>query len=396
MFHKGIWFIIAGVFLLGHTSALAEPFLRISKNGVVYYYFNNREPAHPGQAGRNTPILRGEAWPQEPSPGHNLPSSAVKGLLRVASNVNPEAISPQGAPGLRRLIPGTADDFQAINPPEAKGDIWAPTHYLLRLLTKLGYRLPPILTAGDAGPQRLDRPQEAPFIQEPQVVVPDVSADFPQYAQQPRSEWGQAQPGPGCLESSPLPYSFPVAGPFSFRDTWGEWRSGGRHHRAVDIFAREGAEVYAITAGVIHTLATLPEAGITLLMLGQDGRGYGYMHLQGYAAGIVEGKTVRTGELLGYVGRTGLRQSAAHLHFQVYADHRLGKDELLNPYNSLVQLCHGIGVTDLYHHRIARLENPEIRINRIQVYRRPESTALKGRGAQLSAKRSSILVIKNF
>ena len=187
-----------------------------------------------------------------------------------------------------------------------------------------------------------------------------------------------------------------MAGPFSFRDTWGESRSGGRIHRAVDIFAPEGSEVYAITTGVIDTLATIKEAGITLFLRGQDGKGYGYMHLQGYAAGLVEGKVVRTGELIGYVGRTGTQTSAAHLHLQVYADHRLCKDELLNPYGFLVQLCHGIGVTDLYQHKIARLEDPEIRVNGIQVSRRPSSAALRGRLGQFSVKDSSVLVIKNF
>ena len=203
--------------------------------------------------------------------------------------------------------------------------------------------------------------------------------------------------GPSSASVGSLGYSFPVAGPFSFRDTWGESRSGGRRmHRAVDIVAPEGSEVYAITTGVIAALTTLPEAGITLFLQGQDGRGYGYMHLQGYAAGLVEGKVVQTGELLGYVGRTGIQTSAAHLHFQVYADHRLCKDELLNPYGFLVQLCHGIGVTDLYQPKIARLENPEIRVKAIQVYRRPKSAALRGRVGQFSVKDSSVMVIKNF
>ena len=206
-----------------------------------------------------------------------------------------------------------------------------------------------------------------------------------------------SQPGSDRLTKlSLLPYCFPVASPFSFRDSWWEWRSRGKRHRAVDIFAREGTEVYAITAGVIHTLATWKKAGITLLLQGRDGKVYGYMHLQGYAAGIVEGKAVRTGELIGYVGRTGVQYSSAHLHFQVYADYRLCTEELLNPYGFLVQLCHGIGVTDLYHHKFARIEDPEIRVNKIQVARIPGSAALKERGSQRSVKDPSILVLKNF
>ena len=104
--------------------------------------------------------------------------------------------------------------------------------------------------------------------------------------------YAQAVP-PGAdflADSNPLSYCFPVAPPYSFRDTWGDWRSGGRFHHAVDIVACDGTPVYAITSGVIHTLATWDSAGISLILRGQDGRGYGYMHLQEYAEGIVEGK----------------------------------------------------------------------------------------------------------
>jgi murein DD-endopeptidase MepM/ murein hydrolase activator NlpD len=265
------------------------------------------------------------------------------------------------------------------------------------MLAKLGCYYPSAWPGENGRPQGVDRHQEVASMEKPQAVVPEGRVNLRNYAQEQPAALGQGPPSPGYLpESNPLPYSFPLAGPFSFRDTWGDRRSGGRHHRAVDIFAREGTEVYAITSGVIQTLAYLPEAGITLLMLGQDGRGYGYMHLQGYAPGLMAGKVVRTGEVIGYVGRTGIRQGAAHLHFQVYADHRLARNELLNPYGFLVQLCHGVGVEDLHHHGLARLVDPEINGNRIQVYRRPQVTALRTRGGQLSVKKSSVLVIKNF
>ena len=91
-----------------------------------------------------------------------------------------------------------------------------------------------------------------------------------------------------------------------------------------------------------------------------------------------------------------MQTSAAHLHLQVYADQRFCKDELLNPYGFLVQLCHGVGVTDLNQPQLARLENPEIRVKGIQVYRRPKSAALRGNVGQFSVKDSTITVIKNF
>jgi murein DD-endopeptidase MepM/ murein hydrolase activator NlpD len=110
----------------------------------------------------------------------------------------------------------------------------------------------------------------------------------------------------------------------------------------------------------------------------------------------VAGKVVQTGELIGYVGRTGTLTSPAHLHLQVYVDQRFCKDDLLNPYGFLVQLCRGVGVTDLDQPKIARLEAPGIRANGIQVYRRPKSAAQRGGVGQFSVKDSSITVINNF
>jgi hypothetical protein len=152
-------------------------------------------------------------------------------------------------------------------------------------------------------------------------------------------------------EPRPTLYNFPVAAPFAFHDTWSAPRGSHRHHHAVDIFAGVGTRVYAITDGEVHKLISWPEAGRTLLLKGADGRGYGYMHLMAYAPGIYEGKAVRKGDLIAYVGRTGIRRGSAHLHLQVYRDHRFCRSDLINPYGLLVQLCQGREATDLCQQR---------------------------------------------
>jgi murein DD-endopeptidase MepM/ murein hydrolase activator NlpD len=126
----------------------------------------------------------------------------------------------------------------------------------------------------------------------------------------------------------------------------------------VDIVAADGTPVYAITSGVIHTLASWPSAGISLFLRGQDGRVYGYMHLQGYADGIMEGKPVKKGELIAYVGHTGIKWDGAHLHLQVYADDSLDRDKLVNPYGLLAQLSNGKGVADWSPPIMARRQIP--------------------------------------
>ena len=374
MFLRGVWFIIVGVLLLGHTSVLADSYLRVRKNGVVYYYFCERESPPSRQAGRTT--RRGPVPPTPPT--SPFPGGKMSLLERPS--------------GQQPLVPAEAG--QVVQPADTKEYLLSGTRYLLGLLTKLGYRYPLALPGLEDGGPRPEGQQKELFIPEPPVITVAGGDDGLKSAQKPNSE--VALTTPALYRWGQSYYCFPVSGSYSFRNSWGDYRSGGRLHRAVDIFAQEGTPVYAVTAGVIHTLTIFPEAGITLLMCGRDGKGYGYMHLQGYAPGIAEGKAVRAGELIAFVGRTGLRTSPAHLHFQVYADQRLDRNYLLNPYYLLVRLCRGVGVTDLNDRQIAYRPEPQIKVNKIRVYRRRGPKVYTVRRGQGLAQQSPVLVIRNF
>jgi len=303
----------------------------------------------------------GETLIQKVDQPYNLWPSLIKAVNRLEATPNPKATSPQGFPDLMQLRLGKADDPEAVNSFDPKENVWTHPRYLGRLLGKFGYWSPPASVADHLGSRRIDRPQNPALLQETRPLVREVWSNFLKYAQAQHPKLVQGEPVAYRLsESNQLGYCFPVAQPFSFRDTWGDLRSEGRYHHAVDIVAFEGTPVYAITAGVIHTLATWHSAGISLLLQGQDGYGYAYMHLQGYAEGIVEGKAVRAGELIAYVGRTGIVRDAPHLHLQVYANHRFEREELVNPYGLLAQLCNGKGVTDFVHQKTARRRIPAV------------------------------------
>jgi len=361
---RGAWLIIAGILLLGHTPAPAKSSLHIVKKGNVYY-ITSREQSRSNQAVRHTPSLEWLPYsPQaRPTPSGanttisktgqspNLWPRLIAAVSRLDSRRDLNDASAKGVPGLSQLRLTKAPDPPVSNASDPQENMWTAPRYLGWLWAKTGCRSPLALAASHPGSGLPDQ-QNLPPIRNIQAMVRDVCKNFLTYAQ-------AVPPGLDFLaDSNPLNYCFPVAPPYSFRDTWGDWRSGGRFHHAVDIVAADGTPVYAITSGVIHTLATWDSAGISLFLRGQDGKGYGYMHLQGYAQGIVEGKTVCKGELIAYVGHTGIKRDAAHLHLQVYADDRFDRDRLVNPYALLVQLSNGKGIADWSPPTMARRQIP--------------------------------------
>lgn len=131
----------------------------------------------------------------------------------------------------------------------------------------------------------------------------------------------------------------PVAGvrPDQLRDTFSDSRSEGRLHDAIDIPAPAGTPVLAVADGQIVKLFQSERGGSTIYQASADKKLiYYYAHLQGYADGLVEGKYVRQGEIIGYVGDTGnAGPENYHLHFSiaVVADpKRYWEGVNINPY----------------------------------------------------------------
>ncbi|HZD68800.1 MAG TPA: M23 family metallopeptidase [Actinomycetes bacterium] len=129
-------------------------------------------------------------------------------------------------------------------------------------------------------------------------------------------------------------YSCPVEPPYSYTDTWGAARSGGRVHLGTDIMAPKGAGELAYTDGVVSDEHSNTLGGIVLYIKGDNGDEYYYAHLSGYA--VAEGTRVRAGQTVGYVGNTGdARYTAPHLHFEVHP----GGGSAVNPYPYVKRVC---------------------------------------------------------
>jgi murein DD-endopeptidase MepM/ murein hydrolase activator NlpD len=135
------------------------------------------------------------------------------------------------------------------------------------------------------------------------------------------------------------PLLLPVAGvqPAQLTDTYTQSRSEGRVHEAIDIMAPRGTPVYAVEDGRIVKLFLSQPGGITVYQFDPSERiAYYYAHLDGYAPGLAEGRQVKRGELLGYVGSTGnASPDAPHLHFAIFAlgpEKQWWKGTPINPY----------------------------------------------------------------
>ena len=117
------------------------------------------------------------------------------------------------------------------------------------------------------------------------------------------------------------PLIIPVAGvrPDQLTDTFTSSRSEGRTHDAIDIMAPAETPVLAAADGQIQKLWQSERGGTTIYQLSADQKLiFYYAHLARYADGLTEGKQVRQGEVIAYVGDTGNAGAGNyHLHFSI-------------------------------------------------------------------------------
>ena len=98
----------------------------------------------------------------------------------------------------------------------------------------------------------------------------------------------------------------------------------------------------AVENGKIAKLFTSEAGGLTIYQFDPTQTyAYYYAHLDRYADGIVEGMTVRRGDVIGYVGSTGNADASnPHLHFAIFLlgpEKLWWKGEALDPYPALVR-----------------------------------------------------------
>jgi len=166
------------------------------------------------------------------------------------------------------------------------------------------------------------------------IPPPSVESPPPEF----ESVASVAQPATQITRIS-KPLIIPVAGvrPDQLIDTFSASRSEGRTHDAIDIMAPAETPVLAAAEGQIQKLFQSERGGTTIYQLSADQKLiFYYAHLARYADGLSEGKQVRQGEVIAYVGDTGnAGPGNYHLHFSIAAvsdPKRYWEGTSINPY----------------------------------------------------------------
>jgi murein DD-endopeptidase MepM/ murein hydrolase activator NlpD len=141
---------------------------------------------------------------------------------------------------------------------------------------------------------------------------------------------GGAAPGP-----SRGGVACPMAQPYSYIDSWGFARSGGRRHEGTDIMAPYGTTIFAYTNGQISRAGMSGGlGGVVIYLQGDDGNEYYYAHLQ--SVSVRAGQRVGVGLPVGRNGASGnAPDTAPHLHFEVHP----GGGSPVNPYPWVQRAC---------------------------------------------------------
>lgn len=96
-----------------------------------------------------------------------------------------------------------------------------------------------------------------------------------------------------------------------------------RAHKGVDYAAPMGTRVLASSDGTVEFVGQQSGYGNVVIIEHRDNVSTLYAHLAGYEAGLQKGQRVEQGEVIGYVGMTGLA-TGPHLHyeFRVNGEHQ--------------------------------------------------------------------------
>jgi murein DD-endopeptidase MepM/ murein hydrolase activator NlpD len=129
---------------------------------------------------------------------------------------------------------------------------------------------------------------------------------------------------------------FPIAGPHSYTNDFGDPRPQGRH-QGVDILSPHGTPIVAVADGVIQRMSRQESGrgGLSIWLRDTAGNTYFYGHLASIADGLQDGSPLALGQQIATVGNTGdARGGPSHLHFEIHP----GDNGAIDPFSELTMV----------------------------------------------------------
>ena len=121
---------------------------------------------------------------------------------------------------------------------------------------------------------------------------------------------------------SPLEFSRISSGfAMRFHPILHQWRA----HKGIDYAAPAGTHVKATADGVVESIGRQSGYGNFIMLKHQGGFSTYYAHLRSFAGSLRKGARVHQGDVIGYVGQTGLA-TGPHLHYEFRVN-----DQVRNP-----------------------------------------------------------------
>ncbi len=136
---------------------------------------------------------------------------------------------------------------------------------------------------------------------------PDGSSEYLDASGHPLRKWLLRTPIDGARLSSPFGMRrHPILG-------------YSRMHKGVDFAAPTGTPIFAAGDGVVELIGIKSGYGKYIRLRHNRDYGTGYGHMSRFARGLHQGSRVQQGQVIGYVGATGLA-TGPHLHYEVLKD----------------------------------------------------------------------------
>ncbi len=104
-----------------------------------------------------------------------------------------------------------------------------------------------------------------------------------------------------------------LTSPYGYRDA--PTAGASTFHQGVDLAGPEGTPIYATRAGVVTAARYSSSGGNYVTINHGDGYSSSYLHMTHYV--VSRGQAVSAGQLIGYMGSTGI-STGSHLHFAIY------------------------------------------------------------------------------